>query len=101
MNKLLVAILGAILLGVCITVNAAPIMYTKNNSNGKIVLTDEKCLSEAAKGRLAYSTKPNEETLVGCWTNDEIAIHIFWAEKYLRSYEYTDWVILKKDDPTM
>jgi hypothetical protein len=88
-------LLTVILLGACITGHAAPIMYTKNNSLGHIVLTDESCIT--GTGHLAYATQPNAETLLGCWTSDDVAIHIYWSNKYLRAYDYTDWVIVKKD----
>lgn len=87
-------------LGPWTTVHAAPIMYLTNNANGKIVLTDESCI-RGASGKLAYSTMPQGSTLIGCWTNDDIGIHILWDGTDLRSYDYTNWILIKKDKSTL
>ena len=79
------------------TGHAAPIMYMANKAEGKIVLTNEACTKNAS-GRLAYSTMPNANTLIGCWAHDDIGIHILWDGTDLRSYDYTNWIVINKEE---
>lgn len=98
MLKVKLALVG--LAFACTTAHGSPIMYMLNNANGKLVLTDEACLRKAS-GRLAYSTAPNTNTLIGCWTNDDIGIHILWDGTDLRSYDYTNWIVINKEKPSL
>lgn len=79
-----------------ILANAEVVLFTKNNAGGLIVLTDEMCNDN--KNRLAYSTVDNADTVMGCWVNDKVAIHIRWYNGSLRSYGYENWEIVKKND---
>lgn len=91
-------LLAGLLLAVSIGAQAEAIMWCYNTTGGKIVLTDEKCTRGTA-GRMAYtlSTNPNAETLIGCWTRDALAIHVLWDGSVLKSYDYSDWHIIKND----
>lgn len=82
------------------TGHAAPIMYLTNNADGKIVLTNESCM-KSTSGHLAYSTTPKANTLIGCWTHDDIGIHILWDGTDLRSYDYTNWIVINKEKPSL
>ena len=80
---------------VSLNANAEAIMWTSNTDGGKIVLTDELCSGN--KAMIAYITGQKGETITGCWTNDSVSIHVMWSGKYLKSYDYTGWTIVKKD----
>lgn len=80
------------------TANAEAIMWTNNTEGGKIVLTNERCSNKT--GSIAYILSQTSDTTMGCWTNDSVAIHVLWSGKYLRSYDYDGWTVVKKD-PTM
>ena len=82
------------------TAHGSPIMYLTNNADGKIVLTNEACVKNDS-GRLAYSTTPKANTLIGCWTHDDIGIHILWDGTDLRSYDYTNWIVINKEKPSL
>lgn len=78
----------------CTTANAEAIMWCLNKDGNKIVLTDESCTSS---GKIAYILSNTSETIIGCWTNDSIAIHVLWSSKYMRSYDYEGWTVVKKE----
>jgi hypothetical protein len=80
-----------------ITAHSEAIVWTVNTEGGKIVLTNESCKKV---GNLAYILSNTSETTIGCWTNDAVAIHVLWSEKYLRSYDYNGWVIIDKSNPS-
>jgi hypothetical protein len=70
--------------------HALIIAEQQNNANGLMVLTDEIC--ENNTGRVAYSTIPNTETLLGCWNYDDNFVHIYWAQtRKLVSYPINSW----------
>lgn len=89
------------ILATCTMAHGSPIMYLPNNADGKIVLTDEPCVRGNGKGLLAYTTGHNMPTQLGCWTNDDLAVHIMWEGTDLRSYDYQNWVVVKKDKSTL
>jgi hypothetical protein len=93
-NKMKRSILAITLL-LSVTAQAEAIMWCMNTEGGKIVLTDEKCNNRS--GNIAYILSATSETTMGCWTSDSVAVHVLWANKYLRSYDYTGWTIVKKD----
>jgi hypothetical protein len=86
----------AITLLFSVTAQAEAIMWCMNTEGGKIVLTDEKCNNKS--GNIAYILSASSETTMGCWTSDSVAVHVLWANKYLRSYDYTGWTIVKKSN---
>ena len=88
------------ILATCTMAHGSPIMYLTNNADGKIVLTNESCVKND-NGRLAYSTTPKANTLIGCWTHDDIGIHILWDGTDLRSYDYTNWIVIDKEKPSL
>ena len=92
MTKVLVLLLAL----VSIPAQAEAIMWCLNTDGGKIVLTDEKCKNKV--GHLAYTLNNTSETTLGCWTNDSLAIHVLWSDKYLRSYDYKGWTIVEKNN---
>lgn len=47
-----------------------------NKAGGKIILTESLCPNKTS--RIAYSTKPDFPTMTGCWSWDELFIHIRW-----------------------
>lgn len=79
---------------------AEPVAYCYNEGGGKIVLTDAVC--DGKPGQIAYSTFADAkvDTLTGCWLHDSVAIHILWTGRGLRSYDYSGWVLIKKDRKT-
>jgi hypothetical protein len=82
-----------------LTAQSEAIMWCMNTEGGKIVLTDERC---AKSGSVAYVLSNTSETTMGCWTSDSVAVHVLWSGKYLRSYDYNGWIVVKKDsEPTM
>ena len=90
--------LSALLLALfSITAQSEAIMWCLNKDGNKIVLTDESC---AKSGKIAYILSNTSETVIGCWTNDSIAIHVLWSSKYMRSYDYEGWTVVKKE-PTL
>lgn len=80
------------------TAQSEAIMWCLNQDGNKIVLTDEYCANK--KSMIAYVLTNTSETTTGCWTNDAMAIHVLWSNKYFRSYDYDGWTVVKKD-PTL
>lgn len=66
----------------------------KNQSGGKMVLTDIKCTN--SNGYVAYSTMPNNTTLTGCWSADSEYVHILWSDGDFRSYPAKAWTFIGK-----
>jgi len=89
MKKLILA-----LFFVSLNANAEAIMWCLNQDGNKIVLTDESCTKS---GKIAYILSNTSETIMGCWTNDALAIHVLWSSKYMRSYDYEGWTVVKKE----
>lgn len=83
---------------VSLNANAEALMWCLNENGNKIVLTDEFCPNK--KSMIAYVLTNNSETTMGCWTNDSLAIHVLWSGKYMRSYDYLGWTVVKKE-PTL
>lgn len=83
---------------VSLNANAEAIMWCLNQNGNKIVLTDELCANK--KSMIAYVLTNTSETTMGCWTNDALAIHVLWSNKYFRSYDYNGWTVVKKDNPS-
>lgn len=83
---------------VSLNANAEAIMWCLNQDGNKIVLTDELCANK--KSMIAYVLTNTSETTMGCWTNDALAIHVLWSNKYFRSYDYNGWTVVKKDNPS-
>ncbi len=81
-----------------ITAHSEAIMWCLNLDGNKIVLTDEFCANK--KSMIAYVLSNTSETTMGCWTNDALAIHVLWSNKYFRSYDYNGWTVVKKDNPS-
>jgi hypothetical protein len=79
----------------CTTANAEAIMWCLNENGNKIVLTDEFCANK--KSMIAYVLSNNSETIMGCWTNDSLAVHVLWSGQHFRSYDYNGWTVVKKD----
>lgn len=88
-------LLLALTLLISVSAHAEAIMWCYNSNGGKIVLTDELC--SRAKGNIAYIVPETGETVMGCWASDAVAIHVLWSGKYLKSYDYTNWVVVKKE----
>ena len=86
------------MLALSLTAVAKPIMYTMNDGGGKIVLTDENC--KRGMGKVAYSTHPTARTQLGCWTADDLAVHIQWNGNDLRSYDYEGWYVIENKGKT-
>lgn len=78
-----------------VTAQAEAIMWTLNTEGNKIVLTDELCSNK--KAMVAYIVSQKDETITGCWTNDSLSIHVMWSGKYLKSYDYNGWTVVKKE----
>lgn len=74
---------------------AEAIMWTLNTEGNKIVLTDEMCSNN--KAMIAYIVSQQGETITGCWSSDSVSIHVMWSGKYLKSYDYNGWTIVKKE----
>jgi hypothetical protein len=84
--------ISILLMAFTFSAQAKPILYTLNDGGGRIVLTDEKCKKHT--GKLAYATLPKAETQLGCWTSDDLNIHIQWQNSELRSYDYDGWNVV-------
>ena len=97
MSKLLIALSTALFI-VTTTSHAEALFETYNKSGGRIVLTNELCSDGVHK--LAYSQANNIGTILGCWTADNLFIHIRWDDNTLRSYEYEGWFDVRKFKPT-
>jgi len=80
---------------VSLNANAEAIMWTLNTEGNKIVLTDELCSGN--KTMIAYIVSQKNETITGCWSSDSVSIHVMWSGKYLRSYDYLGWTVVKKE----
>lgn len=78
-----------------VTAQAEALMWCLNTEGNKIVLTDELCSN--GKAMIAYIVSQKNETITGCWSSDSLSIHVMWSGKYLRSYDYTGWTIVKKE----
>lgn len=85
--------IGVIMAVLALNTQAKPIMYTVNTGGGRIVLTDELC--RYGNGKLAYTTHPASATQLGCWTADDVAIHVQWDNSELRSYDYEGWHVIE------
>jgi hypothetical protein len=79
----------------------ADIVATANNqSNGKIVLTDESDTDNCGdKGLRAMTVAPNDTPTMGCWRMLEDMLFILWDDESTpRNYDTNIFTIVKKDD---
>jgi hypothetical protein len=72
----------------------------KNNSGGKIVLTNEKCWyngKDYVNWRKIYTFTSEGRTTDGCYQLEDESIHAIWGGTEERRYSY-DGVVVKKQN---